>query len=50
LAGEIIIRYNNVSAELVPFHFTNYFAHKTRLRGLVPQPFANIDFRKAYFG
>jgi peptide/nickel transport system substrate-binding protein len=48
IAGEIIHRYNNVSAELVPFHFTSYFARKKNVHGLVPQPFANIDFRGAY--
>jgi peptide/nickel transport system substrate-binding protein len=49
LAGEIIRRYNDVSAELVPFHFTSYFACKKTLKGATPQPFDYIDFRKAYF-
>jgi ABC-type transport system substrate-binding protein len=48
LAGEIITRYNNVSAEIVPFHFTSYFAAKKAVQGMRPQPFDNIDFRRAY--
>jgi len=48
LANEIIRRYNDVSAELVPFHFESYFGAKKRVQGLRPQPFDEIDFRRAY--
>jgi peptide/nickel transport system substrate-binding protein len=48
LANEIIRRYNDVSAELIPFHFAAYFGSKKRVHGLRPRPFSNIDFRRAY--
>jgi peptide/nickel transport system substrate-binding protein len=48
LANEIIRRYNDVSAELIPFHFASYFGAKRRVKGLRTQPFDNIDFRQAY--
>ncbi len=48
LANEIIRRYNDVSAELIPFHFSAYYGAKKRVHGLQATPFSNIDFRKAY--
>jgi peptide/nickel transport system substrate-binding protein len=48
IAGEIITRYNNISAEIVPFHFNSYFAAKKTVKGMIRQPFDNIDFRRAY--
>ena len=50
IAGEIMRRYNDVSAELIPFHFASYFGAKKRVKGLRPQPFDSIDFRRAYIG
>jgi peptide/nickel transport system substrate-binding protein len=48
LANEIIRRYNDVSAELIPFHFASYYGSKKRVKGLRPAPFSQIDFRRAY--
>jgi hypothetical protein len=47
IAGEIITRYNNVSAELVPFHFSSLWGASRKLQGLRTDPIASIDLRRA---
>lgn len=46
LAGEIIKRYNEIAAEIVPFHFDDLWAHKTRVENLVLQPMSKFEFAK----
>ncbi len=47
IAGEIITRYNNISAELVPFHFSSLWGSSRKLQGLRTDPIASIDLRRA---
>jgi peptide/nickel transport system substrate-binding protein len=47
IAGEIITRYNNMSAELVPFHFSSLWGASRKLQGLRTDPIASIDLRRA---
>lgn len=44
LAYSILHRYNNVSAEIIPFHFDDYWPYKKRLRGLKPHPLSNVVY------
>ena len=44
LAHAILHRYNNVSAEIVPFHFDNYWPHKKRVRGLKTHPLSSVVY------
>jgi peptide/nickel transport system substrate-binding protein len=47
LAHEIVHRYNERAAEIVPFHFDDLWPYKTRVQGLIPHPMMRIDFREA---
>jgi len=44
IAGDIIRRYNEIAAEIVPFHFDDLWAHKTRVTNLVLSPMAKFEF------
>jgi peptide/nickel transport system substrate-binding protein len=47
IAGEIIHRYNENSAELVPFHFASLWGVSKRVSGIRPDPIASVDLRRA---
>lgn len=44
LAGEIIKRYNEIAAEIVPFFFDDLWAYKNRVQNLIPQPMSKFEF------
>ena len=44
LAGQIIHRYNEVAAEIVPFHFDDLWAHKLRVQNLILHPNSKFEF------
>lgn len=44
LAGEIIRRYNDIAAEIVPFHFDDLWAHKNRVQNLVLSPYSRFEY------
>lgn len=48
LAQAIIRRYTQVSAEIVPFHFFDYWPHKKRVKGLTPHPLSNVVYKKLW--
>lgn len=47
LGGEIIRRYNDVSAELNPFNFNSYWGGSKNLQGWKTNPISNIELRTA---
>jgi peptide/nickel transport system substrate-binding protein len=50
IMGELIHRYNDVSAEINPFHFSNLWPIKKRAKGIIIDPMTVIDFREATLG
>lgn len=48
IGGEIIRRYNDVSAELNPFNFNSYWGGSKKLQGWQPNPISNLDLRTAF--
>jgi len=46
LSGEIIKRYNDIAAEIVPVHFGQYAARKKKITGLKINPMTDYDFRE----
>lgn len=45
LSGSIIKRYAERAAEVCPFHFDDFMAHKQHVQGLVAHPMMKLDFR-----
>ena len=50
IAGEILHRYNETAALIVPFHFSTLWPHKKRVGGITINPMFNIDFRTVTLG
>lgn len=48
LSGEIIRRFAVESAEIIPFHFSRPYPHKSTVQGIEPTVASLIDFRKAW--
>jgi peptide/nickel transport system substrate-binding protein len=45
--SDLLHRYNDISAEINPFHFTNLWPVKKRIKGIVVDPMTVFDFREA---
>jgi peptide/nickel transport system substrate-binding protein len=50
IAGEILHRYNDIAAEIVPFHFNSPWPYKKRVKNIALDPMTNIDFRGVSLG
>lgn len=50
LAGEILHRYNDIAAEIVPFHFSTLWPYKKRVKNITLDPMTNLDFRVISLG
>lgn len=50
IMGALMHRYNEVSAEVNPFQFSTYLAHKKRVKGLILDPMTTLQFREATLG
>jgi peptide/nickel transport system substrate-binding protein len=44
----IVRRYTNVSAEIIPFHFFDYWPHKKRVKNLIAHPLSNVVYKKLW--
>ena len=37
-----------ISAEIIPFHFFDYWPHKKRVKNLIAHPLSNVVYKKLW--